>query len=89
MILYHYCSKEDFEKALDPLGIFKEGKGNLGLAHHDGTTDTGAHQIWITSAAHKHLDSLASELRKTLRAVASVILCHYCSKEDFEKARGG
>ena len=45
-------------------------------------------QISITPVAHDKLQSLTSELRMTPRAVASVILGHYCSRAAFMKTLG-
>ena len=82
-ILCRYCSKKALMEALDP-----GGTGNLGLIA-DSTTDKRARQIRITPEAHEYLQPLAFELGMTLWAVASHILCHYCSKEDFKKALAG
>ena len=96
-ILCRYCLKEAFEKALDRR--FLDPTNYVVIS--DGTTDEHAHQISITSAAYDQLRSLASELMlpalaagastqdDTVRDVASGILCHYCSKEAFEKAQAG
>ena len=96
VILYHYCSREAYMETLDRRGLGPTEP----VVIANGTTDENAHQISITSAAYEQLRSLASELPKmsaarastqhdTMRDVSSQILCHYCSKEDFEKARGG
>ena len=79
VILYHYCSSEAYRRS------------SPGTTAHT-STDTLARQIRITPAAYERLHSLASEPHLSaliLRDVASVILCHYCSKEYFETAQGG
>ena len=82
VILCHYCSKKAFMETMDRR--FLDPVDPIVIC--DSTTDKRARQVRITPAAYERLHSLASGLGMTLRAVASGILCHYCSKKALEKA---